>query len=235
MDLTRDALKFIQDSKDTKIIPVNGRQYADGSLSLISGPQCGTIKVTTLSGLVQILRAEKDKFAGPLIVHVEDHRTVSVHTSLDGDRNREEPFEAAATLPRLTLNDYIDVEGMIIQLKSRFVPTDDRETLVQLIGNITESAVRETGDDGFSQAVTTRKGIGMKQDAKVPSIVSLAPFRTFTEIQQPVSDFLVRVHDGPKVALFEADGGAWVKTAMDGIKDYLDRELAAEDGIIVIA
>ena len=236
MDTTREALQYIVDLKATNIIEVNGHKYADGQLKLIPELQASTVSVSTLSGLAQLIISEKENFEGPIIVQVTSYHTVAVRSALNViDRSREIPFEATAETPSLILNNYLDVETMLIQLKSRFVQTDDRDKLVSLLGNITESNVRETGDDGFSQSVTVQQGIAMKKDAQVPSIVNLAPYRTFTEIIQPASDFLVRVQNGPKVALYEADGGAWKKTAMDEIKVYLDASLAAEDGIIVVA
>ena len=54
---------------------------------------------------------------------------------------------------------------------------------------------------------------------------TLAPFRTFSEIEQPESSFVLRVNDRGRVGLFEADGGAWRNTAMLRIKEYLDNHL----------
>jgi hypothetical protein len=236
MDLTRSAMEYISELSDTKIIEIGGHKYADGQLKLIPELRAETVAVSTLSGLTELIIAEKENFESPLIVQVTSSCTVAVRSALNViDRSREVPFEAAAETPSLTLNNYLSVEEMLIQLKSRFVQTEDRDKLVSLLGNITEDNARDTGDDGFAQSVVVRKGISMKESAQVPSIVNLAPYRTFTEIEQPASDFLVRVQNGPRVALYEADGGAWKKTAMDEIKAYLDAALVAEDGIIVVA
>ena len=59
----------------------------------------------------------------------------------------------------------------------------------------------------------------------------LAPMRTFCEITQPVSPFVLRVQEGPAVALFEADAGEWRNAAVRGIKDYLTMML---DGLNVV-
>jgi len=60
---------------------------------------------------------------------------------------------------------------------------------------------------------------------KVPNPVVLAPFRTFREIAQPESKFVFRMQQGPRCALFEADGGAWRLEAMKRSKAYLEEEL----------
>ena len=61
------------------------------------------------------------------------------------------------------------------------------------------------------------------------SRVTLQPFRTFLEVQQPNGDFIFRVrHEegkGNLCALFEADAGMWKLAAMDSIKSWLTNAL----------
>jgi len=64
------------------------------------------------------------------------------------------------------------------------------------------------------------------------------PFRTFREVLQPASPFVLRVQAGaqgglPTVGLFEADGGAWRLSAVEGIRGWLAHELP--DSIAVLA
>lgn len=68
-------------------------------------------------------------------------------------------------------------------------------------------------------------------------VVTLAPFRTFTEVPQPESPFIFRAKDAgaeaiPLLALFECDGGKWQTQAMESIKKFLDD---AKTGVPVIA
>ena len=91
-----------------------------------------------------------------------------------------------------------------------------------------DSTVSQYSDDGISQKATIKTGIASKGDALVPNPVKLRPYRTFHEVQQPMSEFIFRMKsdDSVKCALFEADGGAWENVAMRNIKDYLEVELA---------
>ena len=41
--------------------------------------------------------------------------------------------------------------------------------------------------------------------------------------------------DGPRAAIFEADGGAWRNKAILSIKEYLKKELAELNNIEIIA
>ena len=65
----------------------------------------------------------------------------------------------------------------------------------------------------------------------------LAPRRTFPEVDQPESPFVLLVKQSregmmPEIALFEADGGLWKLTAIQNIKDYLKAVLEVEVPVI---
>lgn len=51
---------------------------------------------------------------------------------------------------------------------------------------------------------------------------------TFAEVAQPESEFVLRLKEGNRVGLFEADGGAWELNAMANIANYLEHELEEE-------
>ena len=139
-------------------------------------------------------------------------------------------------IPTFNFNAQLSYESMMIALKSKFVETPELLELVQLLGTITEENNMQIADDGFTQSVTVRKGIAIKGNKAVNPIVKLKPYRTFLEVEQPESNFLVRLFEGGNVALFEADGGAWKLEARKSIQDYLYRELAdlVNAGTVVI-
>ena len=94
----------------------------------------------------------------------------------------------------------------------------------------------ETGmaDDGVSQTVQAKKGIASVENVVLPNPVTLRPYRTFVEVEQPASKFVFRARDddGMEFMLVEADGGAWRGEAMKNIKTFLE---AAVPGLNVIA
>ena len=92
-----------------------------------------------------------------------------------------------------------------------------------------------TSDDGISQAVAVKAGITSKGVKELPNPVTLRPYRTFTEVEQPASAFIFRCrqdHGKMQFMLCEADGGAWRSEAMKNIKAYME---AAVPGLNVIA
>lgn len=73
-------------------------------------------------------------------------------------------------------------------------------------------------------------------DAKKNPIRKLKPYRTFNEVDQPESEFLLRLSEGGGVALYEADGGAWKLQARRNVAEYLKNALAnlVEAGEVII-
>lgn len=67
-------------------------------------------------------------------------------------------------------------------------------------------------------------------------IINLRPYRTFQELEQPASDFLIRL-DERYIRFIEADGGMWKLEARKAIKEYLEKELAEliADRVVVVA
>ncbi|MBE6905330.1 MAG: hypothetical protein E7476_03565 [Ruminococcaceae bacterium] len=72
----------------------------------------------------------------------------------------------------------------------------------------------------------------------------MKPFRTFLEVDQPESEFLLRLRPGDKesgtqaeIGLFEADGGAWKLMAKHNIAAFFADNLAdlIEAGTVVVA
>ncbi len=71
-------------------------------------------------------------------------------------------------------------------------------------------------------------GVVLVEQVQIPKPMVLRPFRTFCEIEQPESKFIVRVRDRHgdfQIALFEADGGAWEMSAIHRIREYMEMHL----------
>lgn len=186
------------------------------------------LKINTLSGFVNYIKSNLDREKSKLIVHVKNESTVYLKGLLQIDGSRESLAVAQAIVPNFNFNTFMDVEEFNIALQSKFVPNNDREILLQVVGNLSEDNVQTTGDDGVSQSVVINQGIATKADVKVPNPVVLAPYRTFLEVEQPQSKFIFRMKNGPRGAIFEADGGAWRNQAIVNIREYLIQELTEE-------
>lgn len=187
-----------------------------------------TLVINTLSGFVTYVKSNLDREENQLIVHIKNETQVYLKGLIEVDGNRETLAAANAIVPAFDFGYFHDMESFNIALQSKFVPNEHQALLLKVVGNVFEDNVRQTGDDGVSQAVTINKGVASKVDVKVPNPVELAPYRTFLEVEQPESQFIFRMKDGPKGAIFEADGGAWRNQAIVNIREYLKEALSEE-------
>ena len=73
--------------------------------------------------------------------------------------------------------------------------------------------------------VEARQGVDLKAMVAVKPRVKLIPFRTFLEVPQPESEFLLRVDKDKGVGFFEADGGIWKLEAKSNIAKYFEAHL----------
>lgn len=123
-----------------------------------------------------------------------------------------------------------------VTLKDIANVAEGKATILQVVGNLKEDAVRTMTDDGVSQVTAVRTGVATVADVKVPNPVSLRPFRTFIEVDQPESRFIFRMREGGRCAIFEADGGAWKLEAKKNIYNYLKEQLdkEVESGAVVL-
>jgi hypothetical protein len=239
MTMTKEAIQYLMEQgiqpidrlvsfdNDERWLVIN----SDGQAKEIL-PQVFTannvLEINTLSGFVNYVMANLDRTDKSLIVHVKNEHNIYLKGLLEIDGSRETLAAARAIVPSFDFDYFMDMEQFNIALQSKFVKNKDRDILLQVVGNVSEDKVKSTGDDGVSQAITINQGVATKADVKVPNPVTLAPYRTFLEVDQPESQFIFRMKDGPRGAIFEADGGAWRNQAIVNIREYLKEQLSKE-------
>jgi hypothetical protein len=201
------------------------------------------LEVATLTGLVDYVKTVADERddvdEGGLAIHVVSPTEVRVVSGLsdDGFAQRAVFLAARAVAPKHGWGTFADQEAFVVWLLTAFVDTVERASVLALVGNLREEAVRQSTDDGVSQTVVARKGMVRVENVVVPNPVRLAPYRTFREVEQPHGLFLLRLRGGgedavPTIALFEADGGLWRLDAIGAIRDWLRHQLGEDLPII---
>ena len=92
--------------------------------------------------------------------------------------------------------------------------------LLDLLSRMTNENSVSTNDNGVTQTVEARQGVALNAVVEIKPRVMLRPFRTFLEVEQPESEFLLRVDPDEGIGFFEADGGIWKLEAKKNIADY---------------
>ncbi|EAD3046758.1 hypothetical protein NNP57_001780 [Listeria monocytogenes] len=225
--MIQEAIEYIVGLKNRKeVVMVEDRKWIDTDLTEVKDPLATQLCISTLTGLVDYIRSNFDG-QEKCLVHVVSPTEVELLGLLNKQQNRNKFVCAEAIIPNFSYDSFYDTETLNIKLQSMFLTTLDRDIILQAIGNISEENVKNTGDDGISQVVEIRQGI-KKNDVLVPNPVTLTPIRTFSEVEQPSSQFVFRMKDGPFGAVFEADGKSWRNEAILNIANYLKAELVKE-------
>lgn len=230
-DLTRDFLDRVVELAEPKIHTLDGMQYSTRQLHLIRQPSPETLGVQTLSGLVDFF--EKTDFGypadddSPLLIHVVSHQEANLISDIDPvyQTRREYVSAVCNNDQKFRFGTYYDAEEFCVAIQTQFVDSKERAGLLAIVGNVKEEHVKTTSDDGISQTVVAKRGIGPVQESRLPNPIILRPYRAFVEIEQPASPFVLRAKEGPRFALFEADGGQWKLEAIELIREWLSAKL----------
>lgn len=201
----------------------------------------GNKRLNSLDALVKMIKTEAlQRWHLPLYITVPDHLRAECFGQPDEEARRfHRPtyYEVVATdVPGWGEKMQLGFEEAIISLQTRFQRTPDTEYALKLLSEITSGSKVTYNDNGIAQTVVTQKGIAMQGMDKIRPIVELRPYRSFQEVEQPASKFLIRINERG-ITFIEADGGMWKLAARQTIKNYLEERLSAEveNGDVVVA
>lgn len=221
-----EKIKELDDK--AKLHTIEGRVYVDGELTLVKPPLPQAYQLMTLTGLADFVAAYPDGLAQTeWFLDVVGHGSVAVrgyHENGYGQRHTLATCELEDG-ERFAFGQFLDREAFVIGLMSRFVETPELTQLLALVSSLSNEGVTQSEDDGISQKTTVKQGITLKSSVTVKGRWTLQPYRTFREIEQPASQFVLRLRaeagQVPTCALFEADGGRWKLDAVLAIKEWL--------------
>ena len=230
------AIKEIRRPVEPQTFEVGGTTYSTIPLHdpRQKDPVPQHLKIATLSGLVRYVNSNFDKDTECAAVHVASHKEVWLMSKLAGHFHQRK-FYLLAAFEELfgggfRFGTFYSQEVFIVGLQTLFAESAVRADILKVIGTIKENSVREHSDDGVTQEVSAKAGVALISGVAVPNPVKLRPYRTFRELEQPESNFVLRVRpgqaDAPEIALFEADGGLWKLEAIDWITFYLTEKLS---------
>lgn len=236
--MLKEFAQYLVSLKDNKTYNIHGDTYSDHDLVRIKPhiDRPASLSVSGLDSIVKLVRNELDMFDNlPLFIRVDGARKVSVFSTYDDEMDRDTLYEASCDVPDFR-EGFREQENAIIELRSKFAPGDGVDYLLDLLSRISKDNGVTTRDNGVSQEVEARTGVSLKQLVQVKPRVQLRPYRTFLEVEQPESEFILRLDNDGNVGLFEADGGMWKMQAKASIVAYFEEKLAEEvkDGKIVV-
>lgn len=230
MTWLRDGIDRLVSLSSRKIVKSDdGTEYWDVDGMAVRPPRLDPYpKIANVGSLYALLSALYAEIGGlehvPKQIVVTSHKTVEIVShSLPPREDRLTFISASYENEGFAFNRYHDLESFIIGVQCQFVDSQAKEDLLAFVSGITGEEVVNNTDDGISQTVAVKVGFRKETTTRNP-IVMLRPFRTFTEVEQPLSRFLLRIQKGreaPQIALFEADGGQWKSEASANVAEFL--------------
>lgn len=233
--MLEEAINRILELTDPTNIKVDNKEFVKEGYEEVKDKfyQPDALVVRNLSGVVDFVKANKDQLdLGTLFLHVVSHEKVVLKSELLEEATRDRYISADITgyADGFDYGHKMNTESFIIQTQTKFVQDEKIQEVQKVVGNMSDNVEQAQSDDGVSQKITVKNGVHMLEKIDLPNPVTLKPFRTFAEIDQPESKFVLRTHSKAqegetKVSLSEADGGFWKFDAIVNIKDYFNTKL----------
>ena len=236
--MLKEALQYILDGMRPETQDLCGRAYVitpSGAQEVIETPIVpATLQLHSLDSIVKMIRTEAihlaDANTPALFVNIPSPTNVTCFSQPDFTQRcvRAVFYSASATdVPGWDAKVTLGFEEAQIALRTRFQETGDSLYAMKLVNDISLGAKVIYNDNGVATTVTTKSGVSLQTNEAIRPIVKLRPYRTFQEVEQPESTFLIRINDRG-ISFIEADGGMWRLTARNTIKAFLEENLAAE-------
>lgn len=236
--MLKAMIQKIEEMAAPKTVEIDGKVYCNKDMKMVdmrkNSPAC--IDVTGLDSICKLVRNEADRIGLKVFVQIKNHRQVNVFTTYDEDFDRHHVYECNADTPAISIGRFMTYENAVIEIRSLYIPNDDTKYLLALLSNITNESKVTSSDNGVTQKVEAKSGIALKEMVEIKPRVSLKPFRTFIEVEQPESEFLLRIDQSGNIGLFPADGGVWKLEASRNVAAYFEKELEdlIEAGQVVV-
>ena len=245
-DLTREAQAQKDKNNEPDIKEIYGRKYLwhNGRLEEIEQPDPlpeyypDEFVASTLDGLIEWIKADTDKlfdYENPkaLVVVTSPTRVVVLSHAQGEEKRRIQYARCTYEAPQIPFGEFRESDYWNAKLQSCFLKDDCRDIVLKIVNNMTEEQSVKTADDGISQRVTITSGVQGVDTSVFQNPAWLRPMRTFPEVTQPVSPFVVRFKEGKQTALLEADGGKWKVEAIQTVGKYLSEKLALANVVVI--
>lgn len=233
-----EALDWLKRYTGVEKITVDGREYVRSDYARVERPSVKTINLSTLQAVVDIIAGPLQNEAS-LWVHVDGAASVKVWGWLDPTYRTRELFAMAtpAIVGKFQFGTWMPQDVFVTEAQAFFKEEKERDDMLRVVGNIRAAQAATLEDDGVTQRVSTAKGVTLSEMSELPNPVTLTPYVTFPEIDQPSRWYILRVTGGGEdrvsLALFEIPDPLRDETAIEEIKTWLIKSLP--EGIPVIA
>lgn len=169
------------------------------------------------------------------LIRIESPSTVVALSPLHSDLTRDEIVKTVS--PNTSTMDsgrWMPQDVFITDLMVYFKRDKNLDSLLQVVKNLSRESSLRQSDNGMTQEMTVKSGV--KSDwERVENPITLTPWRTFIEADQPKSKYIFRVEKseekGIKLQLTLVENGQWEHEAVNNIRAWLKKHM--KEAIII--
>ncbi len=236
--LDKSFIEKIQETAGIQTIEDDeGLMYSNEQLYPVASPILVKLNLTTLQGIVDYIvihNLQTDSF-----IHVKSPWKVCLYSKVTDEWNRRTEFADAKHDEWSWFSDErLTPEGFIVLVRRKFLETEVLSDLLKLVSTIKAEHVETSKDDGITQTATVQSGVVLVERKELKKSWELVPYRTFPDIEQPESEFFLRVSkvseksEAVSLRLVETDDEKWKLTAIDRIREFLVNKLPKDYPVI---
>lgn len=224
--MLKEALEYLVGLKPHREA-IGSIEYADRKLLAVVPPRAQPLGFQRLGGFVDHVLMPDAMGMAKSFVHVVSPFEVRYLSALDLiHRDRESYTLATYAIPGFKWGSFLAPDEFVIAAQSLISDTPERARLMELVGNAAAERMVTSTDDGVAQTIAAKAGVRMMASKLINNPFSLTPHRTFAEVTQPASPFILRARQAtenqmPTFALFEIDNGGWQIDAVENIRAWL--------------
>lgn len=225
--MLKAMIEKITELATPKTYEIESKTYSSKPLNLVEAPKYSPkeIEVSGLDSVCKLVRNEAEKIGMKLFIQIKSYREVCVFSTYGDEYRRFYLYRCIADTPNVTVGRFMAYENAVIELRSLYIPNGGVEYLLGLLSSISSESKVTSADNGVTQKVEAKSGIALSSMVEVRPRVELQPFRTFIEVEQPESEFLLRINENGEIGVFPADGGVWKLEATRNVASYFEAEL----------
>lgn len=233
--MIEEAIRKVMELTPGKyVLDAFGRQIWNKNGATLPDPSWPTLGFVSLTALEEYIKeAHPQEILDKDFIHIASPELVVFQGPVTGEKRIVNTYaQAKCDYRPFVFGCWIPTEEFIIGLQTMFVQDETTAKLLKVVGNLSSDTQIKTLDNGVSQEVTARAGITMVDNVELPNPVELRPYRTFLEVVQPKSEYVLRMQKnsyGISCALFDVGGNLWKTEAVKAIKEWLELILAGTD------
>lgn len=233
--MIEEAIRKVMELTPGKyVLDAFGRQVWNKNGATLPDPSWPTLELVSLTALEEYIKeAHPQEILDKDFIHIASPDLVVFQGPVTGEKRIVNTYaQARCGYRSFGFGSWMPTEEFIIGLQTMFVQDETTAKLLKILGNLSDDTQVKTLDNGFSQEVTSRTGITMVGNVELPNPVELRPYRTFQEVVQPKSNYVLRMQKnsyGISCALFDVGGDLWKLEAVKAIKEWLELILAGTD------